>query len=104
MRKTALWLAAALLLATIALAEAKAPVAFVMKPAIGSRATDIVSGTEFTITKDSPFAEHNRKFFFFETEENKRAFDADPAKYAAPPKKPVAPPAAPPKDEPPAGK
>jgi YHS domain-containing protein len=44
--------------------------------------TDPVSGKEFAESADSPKTENGNVIYFFETPENKAAFDKEPAKYA----------------------
>ncbi len=43
---------------------------------------DVVSGKEFSMASDSPKSEYKGGVYFFETAENKAAFDKEPAKFA----------------------
>lgn len=47
-----------------------------------SKLTDPVSGKEFNLGSDSPKAEYKGGWYFFENEDNKTAFEKEPAKYA----------------------
>jgi YHS domain-containing protein len=46
-----------------------------------SKLNDPVSGKEFNLVADSPKVEAEGSVYFFETEENKAAFEKEPAKY-----------------------
>lgn len=47
-----------------------------------SKLNDPVSGKEFNLVADSPKAEYKGGVYYFETAENKAAFEKEPAKYA----------------------
>jgi YHS domain-containing protein len=47
-----------------------------------SKLIDPVSGKEFNVVADSPKAMHKGGIYFFENEDNKTAFEKEPAKYA----------------------
>ena len=64
-----------------------APKMFSKKQAEGVKATDAVSGNEFSIAKASPVSKAYRMYYYFENDANKKTFDADPAKYAVKPVK-----------------
>ena len=84
-------------LATVAMAAVKVPSAFAKKPAVGTEATDLVSGKTFKTTAETPFVEHMKKFYGFEDKANADLFKAAPAKYM--PKKAEPKKAEPKKDE-----
>jgi YHS domain-containing protein len=46
-----------------------------------SKLIDPVSGKEFSLLADSPKVEQGKTIYFFESEDNKAAFEKEPAKY-----------------------
>lgn len=78
----ALGIVAILVLSIAAVAFAAEPKSFDEKAAVGTKATDAVSGEVFTIGEKSPNSEYESKYFYFENEANKTMFDADPANFA----------------------
>ena len=79
-------LAVALALAAVALAADKAdtkPVAKGLdkKAAVGAKVADPVNGKEVTVADKTPMSEYMKKFYYFENDANKKAFDAEPTKY-----------------------
>lgn len=62
--------------------KATAPKAFDKEQAVGTKATDPVSGKEFTITDPKLSSQYEGKWYYFENKDNKAEFDKDPAKYA----------------------
>jgi YHS domain-containing protein len=62
---------------------ANCPQGFLKEPtSYLTKLTDPVSGKEFNLASDSPKAAHKGGTYFFESEQNKAAFEKDPAKYA----------------------
>jgi Cu+-exporting ATPase len=61
---------------------ATAPAAFEAAPAVGTRAKCPVSGEVFTVSADTPRAEHGGKHYAFCCPGCKKRFEANPAGFA----------------------
>jgi YHS domain-containing protein len=63
-------------------AKTGAPKSFATKPAVGTKATCAVMGSEFTVKADTPMSQYKGRWYPFCCGECKPRFDKNPAQYA----------------------